>query len=69
MNLFGGDLVIFLDMYRYCMPLLLLDSCKEASAVPEILRRFNENYSLFMAMVGLMMFNVDWVEFEIESII
>lgn len=32
----------------------------------DVLRGVDGKSSLFMVMVGLMMFNMDWVQFEIE---
>ena len=40
---------------------------KEASVL-EVVRGVDGNSSLYMVMVGLLMFNVHWVQFEIESI-
>ena len=33
----------------------------------EVVRGVDGNSSLYMVMVGLLMFNVYWVQFEIES--
>ena len=40
---------------------------KEASVL-EVVRGVDGNSSLYMVMAGLLMFNVYWVQFEIESI-
>eukprot|EP01083_Nonionella_stella_P275030 934013_1 len=42
------------------------DERKEASVL-EVVRGVDGNSSLYMVMVGLLMFNLYWVQFEIES--